>query len=81
MSDEFLEMKKLVMSELIGQLDAPDKKSLEKEFNLTDEQLNALISNLLDKWLNNADFVVMLATVLGISLPRKSKENRARYIG
>ncbi|HLC67765.1 MAG TPA: hypothetical protein VJI12_02670 [archaeon] len=79
MSDEFLEVKRLVIEELVSQIDG--KKEIAKEFGLTAERLDELVVKLADKWLTNPDFVVMLATVLGISMPRRGKEKRARYIG
>ena len=36
---------------------------------------------MLDKWLNNPDFILIIADVLGLSLPRKTKEKKAHYIG
>lgn len=81
MSDEFLEMKRLVINELVNQIDHKDKEGLAKEFSLTEEQLNDLTRKMLDKWLANPDYIVMIATMLGISLPRKSKEKKAHYIG
>ena len=78
---ELLEMKKMVINELINQIDDEDKKDLGKEFNLTKEQLNSLITKMLDKWLDTGDFVVMIATALGLSMPRKAKDRSSRYIG
>ena len=80
MSD-FLELKKMVINELINQIDSEERKELGKEFNLSEEQLNDLIGKMLDKWLNSTDFVVMMATALGISMPRKTKDRSSRYIG
>lgn len=80
MSD-FLELKKMVINELVNQIDSGEKKELGKEFNLSEEQLNDLINKMLDKWLNTTDFVVMIATALGISMPRKTKDRSSRYIG
>lgn len=79
--DDFLELKKMVINELVGQIDENDKKELGKEFNLTEEQLGTLITKMLDKWLDSVDFVVMVATALGLSVPRKTKDRPARYIG
>ena len=81
MSDKFLELKKLVIDELAGQLDSKEKKDLAKEFHMAEEQMDLLVKKLLDNWLSNADFVVMVATMLGISMPRQTKERRANYIG
>ena len=81
MSDKFLELKKLVIDELAGQFDSAEKKELAKEFHMTEEQMEFLVKKLLDKWLSNVDFVVMVATMLGISMPRQTKERRANYIG
>ena len=81
MSDEFLQLKKLVINELVNQIDSEERKKLGKEFNLSEEQLNDLISKMLDKWLNSTDFVVLIATALGISMPRKTKDRSSRYIG
>ena len=81
MSDKFLELKRLVIDELAGQLDAAEKKELAKEFKLTEEQIDFLVKKLLDKWLSNPDYIIMVATMLGISMPRKQKERRAQYIG
>ena len=81
MADDYLELKKLVISELVSRIDSKDKKGLAKEFNLTEEQLNNLIEKMLDKWLSSTDFVIMIATALGLSMPRKTKEKRAHYIG
>ena len=80
MSD-FLELKKMVINELINQIDSEERKELGKEFNLSEEQLNDLIGKMLDKWINSTDFVVMMATALGISMPRKTKDRSSRYIG
>ncbi|HLC76823.1 MAG TPA: hypothetical protein VJH04_01325 [archaeon] len=74
-----LDLKKMVINELMNQIE--DKKELGKEFNLTEGQINALIEKMLDKWLNNTDFVVMIATALGLSMPRKTKDRSSRYIG
>ena len=81
MSDEYLELKKMVIEHLVNQLDETDKKELTKEFNLTEEQLDTLTKKMLDKWLSNTDFIIMIATMLGISMPRKNKERKANYIG
>ena len=81
MPDKFLELKRLVIDELAGQLDAAEKKDLAKEFKLTEEQIDFLVNKLLDKWLSNPDYIIMVATMLGISMPRKQKERRAQYIG
>ena len=79
MTNGFLDLKKMVINELMNQIE--DKKDLGKEFNLTEEQINALIEKMLDKWLDNTDFVVMIATALGLSMPRKTKDRSSRYIG
>jgi len=81
MTDEFLELKRLVIEELVKQLDEDDKKEISKEFGLAEKKLDELIVKLADKWLSNQDYVIMLATVLGISMPRKSKDRSSRYIG
>ena len=81
MSDKFLELKKLVIDELAQQLDSEEKKELAKEFRLTEEQIDFLVRKLLDKWLSNPDYIVMVATMLGISMPRKQKDRKANYIG
>ena len=81
MSDEFLQLKRLVIENLVGQMDSKEKSNLGKEFNLTEEQVDNFISKMLDKWLNSTDFVVMIASALGISMPRKTKDRSARYIG
>ena len=81
MSDEFLQLKRLVIENLVSQIDPEEKKGLGKEFNLTEEQLDNLITKMLDKWLNSTDFVVMIATALGLSMPRKTKDRSSRYIG
>lgn len=81
MTDDFLEIKKLVIAELIKQISDRDKRDLAKEFGLSDERLHDLIVKLADKWLNNADYVVMLASIFGVSAPRKTKDKSSRYIG
>lgn len=81
MTDEFTEMKKLVIEELVNQIEGSDKKELAKEFNLTEEQLNDLTRKMLDKWLNNPDYILFIASMLGLSVPRKDKERKTHYIG
>lgn len=81
MPDEFLEMKKLIIDELVGQIDESEKKALAKEFNLTKDRIDSLIKKLLDKWLNNPDYILFIASMLGLSMPRKTKERKAHYIG
>ena len=78
MQDGFLQLKKIVIEELASKI---ERKELAKEFNLTEEQLDLLIKKMLDKWLNSTDFILIIADVLGLSMPRKTKEKRARYIG
>ena len=79
MSDGFLEVKRLVIEELVRQIE--DKDDIAKEFGLSEEKLGDLIVKLADKWLTNPDHVIMLATLFGISMPRKSKDRSSRYIG
>lgn len=81
MSDDFTEMKKLVIGALVDQIDSGNKKELAKEFNLTEEQLDMLIRKLLDAWLSNPDYIMFIASMLGLSAPRKNKEKKAHYIG
>jgi hypothetical protein len=81
MENEFLEVKRLVIEELVSQIDDGDRDEIAREFGLTREKLDDLIVKLVDRWLVNPDHIVMLATVLGIAAPRKSKEGRAHYIG
>ncbi|OGX30753.1 MAG: hypothetical protein A2787_00150 [Omnitrophica WOR_2 bacterium RIFCSPHIGHO2_01_FULL_48_9] len=76
--DEMLELKKLVIEHLASRI---DKKELAAEYKLTDEQLDSLTRKMLDSWLNNPDFILIIADVLGLSLPRKTKEKKAHYIG
>ncbi len=82
--EDFLELKKLVINELAGQFDVEEKEKLGKQFNLTAEQIDELIKELLNKWLSSADFVVMIASLMGLSAPRKTKEKgekKTHYIG
>ena len=81
MPDDFTEMKRLVIDNLAGQIDSHDKREMGKDYKLTEDQVDELIRKMLDKWLDNVDFVVMIASVLGISLPRKTKDRSSRYIG
>ena len=76
--DEMLELKKLVIEHLASRI---DKKELAAEYKLTAEQLDSLTRKMLDSWLNNPDFILIIADVLGLSLPRKTKEKKAHYIG
>ena len=76
--DEMLELKKLVIEHLASRI---DKKELAAEYKLTDEQLDSLTRKMLDSWLNNPDFILIIADVLGLSLPRNTKEKKAHYIG
>ncbi|MBI4174751.1 MAG: hypothetical protein HY517_03825 [Candidatus Aenigmarchaeota archaeon] len=78
---DFLELKKLVINELAGQFDEHEKAELGKKFKLSAERMDDLIKELLNKWLSSADLVVMIASLLGLSAPRKMKERKTHYIG
>ena len=81
MADKFLEMKKLVITELLQQLDSDESRKISKEFKLSEEQFKSLTEKLLDTWLSNPDYIVMLASVLGVSAPRVTKDRSRNYIG
>ncbi len=76
-----LELKKIIINELVNQIDNKDKKDIAKEFGISEDSLDELVKKLLDKWLTNPDLIVMIATSLGLSMPRKTKDRPARYIG
>lgn len=79
MADEMLELKKIVIEHLASRV---EKKELAKEFGLSESQLESLVRKMLDTWLNNPDFIIIIADVLGLSLPRKSSEKKSHhYIG
>lgn len=83
-ADEFTELKKAVIDALASQIDNKNKKELAKEFGLTEEQLDVLVRKLLDAWLSNPDYIVFIASMLGLSMPRKDEKSEKKsrhYIG
>lgn len=85
MSEDYLELKKLVIDELAGQFDQQEKAELGKKFKLSAEQMDELVKELLNKWLSSTDFVIMIASLLGLSAPRTKEDKGERksrhYIG
>lgn len=80
-TDEFTGMKKVVIDALAEQIGGESREKMSKEFGLTEEQLEKLIRKMLDAWLNNPDYIMFIASMLGLSMPRKTKEGKAHYIG
>jgi hypothetical protein len=77
--DDLTELKRIIIEHLAG-LETRKRREIAAEFNLSEEKLDELARRLLNEWLNNPELIMLLASELGLSMPRSRKEKKARYI-